>query len=110
MWIVEEKALQMVGMVGRLLPSVQKVNRGLADQLDRASISVPLNVAEALRSQGGHRAARLHTAMGSARETRMALRVAEVRGYVRASDIQGALGLIDEVCAMSWRLAQMPAR
>ncbi len=110
MLIVEEKALSMVAMVGRVLPGLQKVNRGLADQLDRASISVPLNVAEGLRSQGGHRAARLHTAMGSARETMMALRVAEARGYLRARDIEAALDLLDEVCAMSWRLAQMPAR
>ena len=71
MLIVEMKALEMVRVVGLLLPRIGRGSRALADQLDRASLSVPLNVAEGLRSQGGHRAARLHTALGSARETVM---------------------------------------
>jgi four helix bundle protein len=110
MLIVESKALEMVRVVGTLLPRIGRGSRALADQLDRASLSVPLNVAEGLRSQGGHRAARLHTALGSARESVMALRIAEARGYVGARDIEVPLGLLDEVCAMSWRLAERGAR
>jgi four helix bundle protein len=52
--------------------------------LRRASSSVALNLAEGRYSRGKNRAARYHTALGSARETWSCLEVAEAAGYIKA--------------------------
>jgi four helix bundle protein len=71
---------------------------------------VPLNVREGLGSLKGNRAARLHDAMGSAREVAACLEVAEALGYVRRDDYAEGVALLDEVCAMAWTLAYRPRR
>lgn len=52
-------------------------------QLRRASASVALNLAKGMYSRGKLRAARYHTALGSARETLSCIEVATALGYVR---------------------------
>ena len=82
-------------LVRRLAPMV-RVLRGrsaaLGDQMERALISVPLNVAEGAYSRGRNRQARFQTAAASAREVLACLETAEAMGFVQPMDAKlGAL-------------------
>ena len=72
-------------LVRRLASTVRQL-RGrsptLADQMERALISVPLNVAEGAYSRGRNREARFQTAAGSARETLACFETAEAMGFI----------------------------
>jgi len=76
----------------------------LKNQLQRASVSVALNLAEASGQRGRDRQRFLDFAMGSARETREGLRLLAALGVV-ASDRQGAVDRQwDRVCAVLYRV------
>jgi four helix bundle protein len=69
----------------RLQPVVRQLerrDRDLARQLRRCSTSIALNLAEGMYSRGRNRAARYHSALGSARETMACLEVASACGHV----------------------------
>jgi len=72
-------------LVRRLSPVI-RVLRGrssaLADQMERALISIPLNVAEGAYSRGKNRQARFQSAAASARETLACLETAEAMGFI----------------------------
>jgi len=72
-------------LVRRLAPVIRAL-RGrssvLADQMERALISVPLNVAEGAYSRGKNRQARFQSAAASARETLACLETAEAMGFL----------------------------
>jgi four helix bundle protein len=76
-------------LVRRLSPVI-RVLRGrssvLADQMERALISVPLNVAEGAYSRGRNRQVRFQSAAASARETLACLETAEAMGFIGAID------------------------
>ena len=77
----------MVDAITTMRPMVRAIerhDRDPASQLKRAASSVVLNVAEGSGSFGGVRVQRYRTALGSARETRACLQVAERFGYVEA--------------------------
>ena len=86
------------------MPSIQRRDRSLAVQITRAASSISLNVSEGNYSDPGNRRARFFTAAGSANETRSALRVALAWGYIGHEQAAGALGLLDRVLAMLWKL------
>jgi len=71
-------------LVRRLVPVI-RVLRGrssvLADQMERALVSVPLNVAEGAYSRGRNRQARFQSAAASAREVLACLETAEAMGF-----------------------------
>jgi four helix bundle protein len=96
----------MVAALRLLVGRIKKQDRSLADQLTRAASSVALNVAEADYSDPGNKRARLYTAVGSANETRAAVRVALAWGYFAPKDAEVALALLDRVIAMLWRLTR----
>ena len=87
----------MVGIVRRL-------DSSLAQQIVRSASSIAANLGEGNRRQGKDRLHFFRIAAGSAEETRVHLRVARAFGWVRAGDVEVALGLIDRVLAMTWRL------
>jgi four helix bundle protein len=97
----------MIDTVTRMRPLIAVVeghDKDLARQIRRAANSVALNLAEATGSDRGNRKARLHTALGSARETRTGFQLAVAWGYVggeAASQVDAAL---DRVAAMTWGL------
>lgn len=78
--------LHMVRDVRPLADAIARSDRDLARQLRRASMSVPLNVAEGSGSRGGIRRARYDNALGSARETLAALEPAAAVGYIGQLD------------------------
>jgi four helix bundle protein len=64
----------------------------LADQMERALVSVPLNVAEGAYSRGKNRQARFQSAAASAREALACLETAEAMGFTGPIDPElGAL-------------------
>ena len=82
-------------LVRRMGPSVRVLrarSSALGDQLERALISVPLNVAEGAYSRGKNRQARFQSAAASAREALACLETAEALGFVGPIDPElGAL-------------------
>jgi four helix bundle protein len=110
MLIVEQKALEAVRVLAKVVHAIRRRSRPLGDQLERALSSVALNVHEGLRGLHGNRVARLSDAMGSAREVVACLEVAVALGYVRRADYATGVAVLDEVCAMSWTLAYRPRR
>jgi four helix bundle protein len=82
-------------LVRRLSPVIRVLRARssvLADQMERALISVPLNVAEAAYSRGRNRQARFQSAAASARETQACLETAEAMGFIGPLDPElGAL-------------------
>jgi four helix bundle protein len=80
--------------------TIRRHDRDLGEQLRRALTSIPLNLAEGNRSQGGHRIARFSTAAGSTSEARAALRVAVAWGYIRRPDIAPGEAMLDRLAGM----------
>ena len=82
-------------LVRRLAPVIRVLrsrSSALADQMERALISVPLNVAEGAYSRGKNRQVRFQSAAASARETLACLEAAEAMGFVGPMDPElGAL-------------------
>jgi four helix bundle protein len=74
--------LDAIEMMQPLIDKIRARNRSLAGQLDEASESVPLNIAEGSGNRGGTRRERYNTALGSARETVSCLQVAERKRYI----------------------------
>jgi four helix bundle protein len=79
----------ILDLVRRLAPVIRSLrgrSSALADQMERALISVPLNVAEGAYSRGRNRQARFHSAAASARETLACLETAEAMGFIGPMD------------------------
>ena len=66
---IYEVILVVVRELRPFISSLEHVDGDLARQMRRALTSVALNTAEGMGSRGRNRAARYHTALGSARET-----------------------------------------
>jgi four helix bundle protein len=79
----------VLDLVRRLSPVIRVLrarSSALADQMERALISVPLNVAEGAYSRGKNRQARFQSAAASARETLACLETAEALGFTGPID------------------------
>ncbi len=74
--------LELVRRLAPLLPSLRKRSSALGDQMERALISVPLNVAEGAYSRGKNREARYQSALASAREVLACWETAQAFGWV----------------------------
>jgi four helix bundle protein len=90
--------LDAIEMMQPLIDKIRARNRSLAGQLDEASESVPLNIAEGSGNRGGTRRERYNSALGSARETVSCLQVAERRRYIAIP--QGLIALLSHVIAV----------
>ncbi len=86
MLLIYPVILQVLRGLRPVLKRIELRDKDLARQLRRCSVSVALNVAEGMYSRGGNRAARYHSALGSARETLACLEAAEACGYVAGTD------------------------
>jgi len=74
--------LDLVRRVSPVIRVLRARSSALADQMERALISVPLNVAEGAYSRGRNRQARFQSAAASARETLACLETAEAMGFI----------------------------
>ncbi len=75
--------LDLVRMLSPYLPVLRARSSALGDQLERALISIPLNLAEGAYSRGKNRQVRYQTAAGSAREALACLETAEALGWLK---------------------------
>jgi four helix bundle protein len=89
---IYDVSLEIVRDLQPVIRAIRRQDRNLADQLDRASTSVPLHLAEGSYSRGGNRNARYHTGLGEMRESLACLEVAEAKGIVVAD-----LALVDKM-------------
>ena len=83
----------MIRVVREMRPVLVRIegkDRDLARQMRRALASMVLNTGEGMGSSAGTRRERYRDALGSARETRAGLDVAEALGYVepRESELE----------------------
>lgn len=97
-------ALEMAEAVKVPMEAIRKKKAGLADQLERAVMSVVLNVAEASRRIGQDRKNRWRYASGSAAEARAALELAVAWRLLGEDAVRRPLELLDRELAMLWRL------
>jgi four helix bundle protein len=98
----------VLDLVRRLSPSIRVLrsrSSALADQMERALISVPLNVAEGAYSRGKNRQARFQSAAASARETLACLETAEAMGFIGPID-PDLVTLFDRVIGTLVRLIE----
>jgi four helix bundle protein len=89
---------------------VEQHDPDLARQMRKSSMSVPLNICEGLYSRKRNREARLHTAMGSAKETFGALQASEAAEYLSQQDVESELKRLDGIVAVLWVLIFRPRR
>ena len=73
--------LELVRRLAPSLPRLRSRSASLGDQMERALISIPLNVAEGAYSRGKNRQARYQSAAASAREVLACWETAEALGF-----------------------------
>lgn len=103
--LVQNKALDALRLLRPLATKIRRHDRELHDQLRDAMNSVVLNIAEGSGVLGGNGRVRFGTACGSAKEVRRTLTLAAGWGYVGLSETLAVDSILDEVCAMTWRLS-----
>ncbi len=96
--------IETVSRMRGVVLMIESHDKDLARQIRRAASSVALNLAEADGSDRGNRKARLHTALGSAREARTGLLLAVAWGYVSGDEVTNLDASLDRVAAMTWGL------
>jgi four helix bundle protein len=74
--------LELVRRLAPTLPLLRARSTALGDQLERALISVPLNLAEGAYSRGRNRQARYQSAAASAREALACFETAQALGWL----------------------------
>src|SRR5262245_759948 len=78
--------LELVRRLAPFLPKLRARSSSLGDQMERALISIPLNVAEGAYSRGKNRQARYQSAAASAREALACWETAQALGWTGPMD------------------------
>ncbi|MGE0870332.1 MAG: four helix bundle protein [Kofleriaceae bacterium] len=99
-----EMSLTVLDLLAKLEPRIRQRRKSLANEIDRASESIALNVSEARLRAGLDRADMFRRAAGSASELTTALRIARARGYITAAEHAQVDAALDHVRAMLWTL------
>jgi four helix bundle protein len=101
-FITYNVSLEFIRELRNVVAAIKKVDKDLADQLQRAASSVSLNLAEGQRLYGGNQRKHYAIAHASANESRAALDLVEAWGY--ANDAAAARRTLDRLLALLWRL------
>ena len=104
MFIAYEVSKEVITELRSIVPTIDRHDRDLADQLRRAANSVALNLAEGARSQGGNKHKHYAIAHGSANEVRGALDLAIAWGWL--VDPRAALAKLDRLLSLLWGLTR----
>jgi four helix bundle protein len=100
--------LELVRSLAPYLPTLKARSASLGDQLERALISVSLNLAEGSYSRGKNRQVRYQSAAASAREALACFETAEALGWLEPLEPQ-RVALFHRVIGTLVRLA-LPKR
>jgi four helix bundle protein len=98
-----------VGNVHSLCRVIGRQDPDLSKQLKRAVNSVGLNAGEGLYARGGNRTVRIESAMNSAREVILGLRIAGAAGYLEAQRVAQEIDALDRIVATLYKLAYRAA-
>ena len=96
--------IETIRLFAPVIRQIQKRDRSLADQMQRAIASVALNSSEDAGSQRGNRRLRFENACGSAKESRSAYEVAGAFGYVCVD--AALVDRLDRIAATTHRLSR----
>ncbi len=107
--VVIERIIESVGVIHGLCRAVSRQDPDLSRQIKRAINSVGLNAGEGLYARGGNRTVRVESAMNSAREVVVGLRIAGAAGYLPAEDVAAQLAALDRIIATLYKLAYRSA-
>ena len=99
-----ELSLEVIRALRPCLTKLRARDPKLAEQMRAAASSVALKLSEGRKRSGKDRRHHWRVASGSADEVLTALRVAEAWGEMENRDIVGAVGLLDQLLAVLWRL------
>ena len=102
-FIVREKALKAASICFQLTRKHRKLPGDLASQINRAAISVVMNIAEANGRTGKDRAYHFRVAYSSALEASAGLELVAKCYPSLNKEIAIALDLLDQVRAMLWK-------
>jgi len=102
--IAHRKALEGAGIAISLVMRVPAPLKSLADQVIRSASSVPANISKGHGRSGRDRFNHWRIAYGSAKEVDTHLRLLVGAGSIDSARAESALGLFDEVRAITWRL------
>jgi len=99
-------SLEALRLTRAPLGRIRRVDRSLADQLQRAAASVSLNLAEGTKRRGPDRAHFYRMAAGSAAEARACFDIAAALGLVEPDAAAAAWQAFDGVAAMLYPLTR----
>ncbi len=99
-------SLEALRLTRAPLARIRTADRHLADQLQRAAVSVGLNLAEGAKRRGRDRAQFYRIAAGSAAESRACFDIAVALGFVEADEVAAAWAAFDGVAAMLYPLTR----
>ena len=103
---VYDKAIEVNRLIARrVADKIGRQDRELLGQLKQACGSVPLNLAEGLGHRGGNRELSFQRALGSAREVRACLDVADAWSYLEGEDAE-VIEAVDHLIRMLFRLVR----
>ena len=98
----------VIEVIRELRPLIERIrarDADLADQLQRASNSIALNLGEGAYSLKGNVRARFHDSLASAGESRTCLHIAVAAGYLEPID-PALMDKLDRVIATVYKLAR----
>jgi four helix bundle protein len=102
---IYQSSIQFLALSSRLLTTLPKGNASLADQLRRAALSVPLNIAEAAgRTTAADGARHYAIARGSAMECAAIVDAWQVLGLIQEREHAQAVEMLARIVAMATRL------
>ena len=102
-----QRSIEFLVLVAPVLEAPPRGHAGLADQLRRASISIPLNIAEAVGKVGDADRARFYAiARGSAMECGAILDVCRALRVVDVAFAKGGKAILVRVVAMRTKMCR----
>ena len=101
-------AVLLLGLVASLVTRLPRGHAELADQLRRAALSIPLDVAEGSGKEGRDASRHYGIARGSALECAAVLDALEALGLVDAADLSEERELIERVVSMLTKMRPAP--